>query len=124
MDRIVGGGAAVDLGAHDHIHTGTYIHAAATAVDSIFREIADILRESGHGQVKVEDVKDEIFDMVKPKDGLHITLDDLLRCGVAHTIINMIIDIDGFWAYDQRENIIHGEDEEPEESQILSSEKK
>ena len=34
-----------------------------------------------HGQepVSFHDVKDEIFDMVKPKDPLHLTLQDLIQ---------------------------------------------
>lgn len=33
----------------------------------------------GHEPVKFEDVKDEIFDMVKPADPGRITLQDLLN---------------------------------------------
>ena len=35
--------------------------------------------------------------------GLQITLEDLLRCNVGHTVVSMLIDINGFWSYDDRE---------------------
>ena len=52
-----------------------------------------------------EDVKDEIFDMVKPKDSLKITLDDLYESGQGDVVISILIDSHGFWAYDNRESI-------------------
>ena len=58
------------------------------------------------GEVNVEDVKDEIFDMVKPEDPTRMTLQDLCRCGQGHTIVSMLTDVSGFWAYDNREALI------------------
>lgn len=49
--------------------------------------------------------------MVKPEDPLHITARDLVRCGVGGTVVNMLIDLKGFWDYDNRENMM----QEPEE---------
>ena len=53
-----------------------------------------------------KDVKDEIFDMVKPQDPLRITFQDLVNCGVGHTIVSMLTDVSGFWAYDNRETLL------------------
>ncbi|KAF7998211.1 hypothetical protein HCN44_009609 [Aphidius gifuensis] len=50
-----------------------------------------------------EDVKDEIFDMVKPADPCKITLQDLLTCGQGETMISILIEFHGFWAYENRE---------------------
>jgi serine/threonine-protein phosphatase 2A regulatory subunit B'' len=59
-------------------------------------------------------VKDEIFDMVKPQDELRITFNDLVRSNVGHTVVSMLIDVNGFYAYDQRESYyqdVHDEEE-------------
>lgn len=50
-----------------------------------------------------EDVKDEIFDMVRPKDPYKITLQDLINCGQGDTVISILIDLNGFWTYENRE---------------------
>lgn len=60
----------------------------------------------------VEDVKDEIFDMVKPKDPLHITLKDLIDCKVGATVIGMLTDLYSFWQYDRREQLMGHEPDE------------
>ena len=39
----------------------------------------------------------------EPADPNYITFDDLLRCSQRHTIISMLIDVNGFVAYDNRE---------------------
>ena len=58
------------------------------------------------GEVNIEDVKDEIFDMVKPEDPTRMTLQDLCRCGQGDTVVSMLTDVSGFWAYDNREALI------------------
>ena len=50
-----------------------------------------------------EDVKDEIFDMVRPKDALKISLQDLVNCGQGDTVVSILIDLNGFWTYENRE---------------------
>jgi serine/threonine-protein phosphatase 2A regulatory subunit B'' len=54
--------------------------------------------------IRVEVVKDEIFDMVRPKDPLHITLDDLLASGVGDMVVDILTDVNGFIRYDNRES--------------------
>ena len=57
----------------------------------------------------VEDVKDEIFDMVKPADRTLITLRDLEACKVGDTVVGMLTDMNAFWQYDRREQLMdHG----------------
>ncbi len=52
---------------------------------------------------KIEDVKDEIFDMANPKDKKVITLKDLYDCGKGDVILGILIDAKAFFDYDQRE---------------------
>lgn len=53
--------------------------------------------------VSLEDIKDEIFDMVKPEDPAKITLKDIIRCRLGHIFMNILIDVNGFWSYEFRE---------------------
>ncbi|XP_060583128.1 serine/threonine-protein phosphatase 2A regulatory subunit B'' subunit gamma-like isoform X1 [Ruditapes philippinarum] len=61
-----------------------------------------------HGQepVSFQDVKDEIFDMVKPADPLKITLEDLVNCGKGDTVVSILIDLNDFWTYENREYLV------------------
>ena len=65
------------------------------------------------------DVRDEIFDMVKPAVEGRITLEDLKRCVCAHTVIEILCDHTGFWRYDNRESLPHDDAEEEEEDDIV-----
>ncbi|KAG1697885.1 Serine/threonine-protein phosphatase 2A regulatory subunit B'' subunit gamma [Nymphon striatum] len=70
-----------------------------------FRAIQVQMRMHGQEPVSFADVKDEIFDMVKPVDPLHITLQDLINCGQGDTVVSILIDLNGFWTYENREVI-------------------
>ncbi|KAG7266311.1 hypothetical protein CRUP_015155 [Coryphaenoides rupestris] len=61
-----------------------------------------------HGQevVSFQDVKDEIFDMVKPKDPYKITLQDLVNSCQGDTVTSILIDLNGFWTYENREVLV------------------
>lgn len=55
--------------------------------------------------VSFQDVKDELFDMVRPKHPEAITLPDLLACGQGETFVSILIEFHGFWAYENREAV-------------------
>ncbi|XP_050438348.1 serine/threonine-protein phosphatase 2A regulatory subunit B'' subunit gamma-like [Adelges cooleyi] len=55
--------------------------------------------------VSLDDIKDEIFDMIKPKHPERITLKDIVHSGMGRTLINILIDVNGFWSYEFRETI-------------------
>ncbi|KAJ0092264.1 hypothetical protein Patl1_25116 [Pistacia atlantica] len=83
-------------------------------IHTLFRDVHQKWIEGGNYELCIEDVRDEIWDMVKPMDPLKITLTDLLGCKQGGTVASMLIDVRGFWAHDNRENLLQ-EDEEPEE---------
>ncbi|GAB4851251.1 Probable serine/threonine-protein phosphatase 2A regulatory subunit B'' subunit ton2 [Ancistrocladus abbreviatus] len=83
-------------------------------VHTLFRDVHKKWIEGGNYELCIEDVRDEIWDMVKPTDPLKITLADLLSCKQGGTVASMLIDVRGFWAHDNRENLLQ-EEEEPEE---------
>ena len=80
-----------------------------------FKGIQLMLNECGHDHIKFEDVQNEIFDMVRPSHPWKITLQDLIRSGQGETVINILIDLDGFWMYENRENIL-AENQDPDYS--------
>lgn len=43
--------------------------------------------------------------MVKPADPTFITLTDLLLSGTGRTVVSMLVDVNGFWTYDNRESL-------------------
>lgn len=70
-----------------------------------FRAIQDQMKSHGTEPVNFEDIKDELFDMVKPKDPEKITLSDLIACGQGDTFVSILIEFHGFWAYENREAV-------------------
>jgi serine/threonine-protein phosphatase 2A regulatory subunit B'' len=78
-------------------------------INMFFRPIVQKLEKFGFN---VDDVKDEIFDIAKPKLPFAITLQDLLACGQGDIIVSMLIDAKAFYEYDQREsgNVLEGEE--------------
>lgn len=73
------------------------------AINYFFRAIQHGMEKHGHESVSVHDVTDEIFDMIKPLDPLCITLQDLINSSQGDTVINILIDVNGFVKYDNRE---------------------
>lgn len=57
------------------------------------------------------DVKDEIFDMVTPRNPGYITLQDLQQCGVGEHICGMLVDTQCYFEYDQREQLAQQEED-------------
>ena len=72
------------------------------------------MQQLGLEQVDIADVvANEIFDMVSPAREGRITLQDLISSRCGHTVISILIDVNGFWKYDNRETLLRGpEDEE------------
>ncbi|VVC26774.1 Hypothetical protein CINCED_3A005191 [Cinara cedri] len=77
----------------------------AFTINYFSRAVADRLPKEQQSMISLEDIKDEIFDMIKPKDPMKITLKDVIHSKMGHTLINILIDINGFWSYEFRESI-------------------
>ena len=84
------------------------------SLNFFFRAIQEEMRLHNQEPVSFEDVKDEIFDMVKPDHPLKITLADLTRSGQGDTVISILTDLNGFWSYENREVLVvdSGENED------------
>lgn len=84
----------------------------AFTINYFFRAVCKRIRDAGHEAVDPADVKDEIFDMVAPEHPLRITFADLKRCKVGHTALYILIDVNGFWQYDNRESLMQQKEDE------------
>jgi len=85
----------------------------AFEVNYFFRSVLDKFEEAHEDpNCTVEDVQGEIFDMVKPRDPLFITLRDLVDCKVGDTVVGMLTDMHAFWQYDRREQFMGHENDE------------
>ena len=84
-------------------------------VHSFFREVHQSWIAAGnYGELRIEDVSNEVFDMVKPREPGRITLADLVQSGCGATVVDILADLNAFWRYDNRESLMHedeGEDE-------------
>lgn len=72
-------------------------------INMFFRAVIDKLSQRLQNDYKVDDLKDELFDMAKPSLPHCIQLEDLMKCGVGDIIVKILIDAKGFYDYDQRE---------------------
>lgn len=73
-----------------------------------YKHVQQRMRAAELDPVSFLDVKDEIFDMVHPRDPYRVTLDDLVRSGCGATVVQMLVDVDGFVQYDRREEQMLG----------------
>ncbi|KAH7844548.1 hypothetical protein Vadar_029218 [Vaccinium darrowii] len=85
-------------------------HLTTADIHSLFRDVHQKWMEGGNYELFIEDVRDEIWDMVKPLD----PLSDLLGCKQGGTVASMLIDVRCLWSHDNRGNLLQ-EEEEPEE---------
>lgn len=81
-------------------------HLNVFDLNFFFRAIQEQMKMHSTEPVSFDDIRNEIFDMVKPADPLRITLQDLIRSGQGDTIIGILIDLNTFWAYENREVVI------------------
>lgn len=82
------------------------------ALNYFFRVIQEEMKKHGHEVVSLNDVKDEIFDMIKPPDPIRITLQDLINSSQGDTVVNMLVDVNGFLTYENREVLVVEENED------------
>jgi len=73
-------------------------------INMFFRSVIQKLESRMQTDYKVDDLKDELWDMAKPAMPYCITLQDLLSCGSGDTIVSILTDAKAFYDYDQRES--------------------
>lgn len=83
-------------------------------ISFFYRDIVVGLQAEGLEAPALDDVVDEIFDMAKPQVHDRITLVDLQKSQTAHTVLSMLIDVNAFWLYENRENLIQYDNDDEE----------
>uniref|UniRef100_A0A182RB76 Serine/threonine-protein phosphatase 2A regulatory subunit B'' subunit gamma n=1 Tax=Anopheles funestus TaxID=62324 RepID=A0A182RB76_ANOFN len=81
-------------------------YLTAFTLNYFFKGIQEELSAHRAEPINFDDVKDEIFDMVKPVDPTRITLKDLISCGHGETVVSILIEFHKFWAYENREVMV------------------
>uniref|UniRef100_A0A182YD94 Serine/threonine-protein phosphatase 2A regulatory subunit B'' subunit gamma n=1 Tax=Anopheles stephensi TaxID=30069 RepID=A0A182YD94_ANOST len=81
-------------------------YLTAFTLNYFFKGIQEELSAHRAEPINFDDVKDEIFDMVKPADPTRITLKDLINCGHGETVVSILIEFHKFWAYENREVMV------------------
>ncbi|XP_034486145.1 serine/threonine-protein phosphatase 2A regulatory subunit B'' subunit gamma-like [Drosophila innubila] len=82
-------------------HTG---YLTEQTLHYFFKGIQEQMVAFSEEAVNFEDISNEIFDMVKPKDPRKITLQDLNNCGQGETVVSILIEFHKFWAYENHNN--------------------
>lgn len=72
-------------------------------INMFFKQIVKKLLNRNKAEYKVDDIKDEIWDMVKPKNQEYITLEDIQNSPNSDIILPILFDAKSFYDHDQRE---------------------
>jgi serine/threonine-protein phosphatase 2A regulatory subunit B'' len=72
-------------------------------LNMFYKQVVKKLLNRGKGEYKIDDIKDELWDMVKPKNENYITLQDVLSSTYSDTVLSLLIDAKAFYLHDQKE---------------------
>lgn len=72
-------------------------------INMFFRQVVKKIINRGKGEYKIDDIKDEIWDMIKPKNENYFTLQDVLASSYSDTVLSLLIDAKAFYLHDQKE---------------------
>ena len=72
-------------------------------INMFVRDIIEMFDEKDKFHYKVDDIRDEIWDIIKPENPKFIAYQDLINWGEGGKIIGMLIDAISFYEYNQRE---------------------
>lgn len=73
-------------------------------INLFYRQVLKKLDNRQIGGYKIDDIKDEIWDMIKPKNQNYITLQDILASSYGNCVLSLLIDAKSFYLHDQKEN--------------------
>lgn len=93
----------------DMDHTG---ELTIIAITHFYRSVSQVLKQSGYDVPSEEDVIREIYDMVGIPQNQPITLKILEKSGQGAVIAAMLLDVNGFWQYDNRESLLQSSNDD------------
>ena len=72
-------------------------------INMFFKGVIKKLMNRDKGEYRIDDIKDEIWDMIHPKNQHYITLQDVLNSKYSDTVLSLLIDAKAFYQHDQKE---------------------
>ena len=72
-------------------------------INMFYRGVIKKLINRDKGEYRIDDIKDEIWDMIGPKDSNYITLQDVLKSSYSDIVLSLLIDAKAFYQHDQKE---------------------
>ena len=66
-------------------------------INMYFSAVIDKLSQRIQNEYKVDNLKDELFDMARPALPRCVHLEDLIKCGVGDIIVEILIDAKSFY---------------------------
>ena len=72
-------------------------------INMFYRAVVKKLLNRDKGEYRIDDIKDEIWDMIKPKNPNYITLQDVLKSNYRDLVLSLLIDAKAFYQHDQKE---------------------
>jgi serine/threonine-protein phosphatase 2A regulatory subunit B'' len=80
-------------------------------INYFYGDVYESLTAGGYDASPVENIIVEINDILACNDPLGPTYDDFVRSGKGFIVASMLLDIQGFWNYDNRETLMQQNDE-------------
>ena len=72
-------------------------------INMFYRAVIKKLYNRDRGEYRIDDIKDEIWDMIGPKNPNYITLEDVLKSSYRDQVLSLLIDAKAFYQHDQKE---------------------
>ena len=72
-------------------------------INMFYRGVIKKLINREKGEYRIDDIKDEIWDMIGPKNPHYITLQDVLKSSYSDIVLSLLIDAKAFYQHDQKE---------------------
>ena len=72
-------------------------------INMFYRGVIKKLVNRDKGEYRIDDIKDEIWDMIGPKNTNYITLQDVLKSSYSDIVLSLLIDAKAFYQHDQKE---------------------
>ena len=72
-------------------------------INMFYKGVIKKLINRDKGEYRIDDIKDEIWDMIGPKNPNYITLQDVLKSSYNDIVLSLLIDAKAFYQHDQKE---------------------
>lgn len=87
----------------DHLHNNK---VDTFTINMFYRQIVKKLFNRRFGEFRIDDIKDEIWDMINPKNENFITIQDVLASSYSDIALSILIDAKAFYQFDQKDSAV------------------